>query len=289
MPEGDSSQALGSWLARFSQAEIPVMRQTARRLDDARQRSDRVSSRDISEIVLDDPLLSIRVLAYIQSLGSKRLRSEITNIASAVMMLGVEPFFRTFDRLPTIETLLGRQPQAQLGLLQVVVRSQRAARYAHDWAFARHDLNVEEVALAALLHDLAEILLWCFGPQVALEIRSRLQANRQLRSAAVQEEVLGFPLADLQLALCHAWLLPPLLTTMIDDRHADTPRVQNVKLAVDLARHSVDGWTNPALVDDFAAIERLLRVDRATLLARLQVPVDLLSDALRDGTTGAEK
>jgi hypothetical protein len=56
------------------------------------------------------------------------------------------------------------------------------------------------------------ILLWCFAPDLAIEIRSRLQADRSLRSASVQQEVLGFPLAELQLALCHAWHLPELLT-----------------------------------------------------------------------------
>jgi hypothetical protein len=47
--------------------------------------------------------------------------------------------------------MLSGQPQALLGVLQVILRTQRASRYAHEWAFARHDMNVEEVALAALL------------------------------------------------------------------------------------------------------------------------------------------
>ena len=275
---------LAGWLTLFSDSEMPILRQTTRRLDEARQHIDRVSARDITDIVLQDPLLAIRVLAYIQAFGSKHLRSDITNIASAVMMLGVEPFFRKFESPLTIEALLGRQPQALLGMLQVVLRTQRAARYAHDWAFARHDMNVEEVALAALLHDLAEVLLWCFAPDLALAIRARLQADRTLRSASIQEEVLGFPLADLQLALCHAWHLPGLLTTLMNDGNARLPRVQNVTLAVNLARHSVDGWTDAAIPDDLAAIQNLLNISRETLLARLQLPTELLPALVRIDT-----
>jgi HD-like signal output (HDOD) protein len=275
---------LAGWLTLFSDSEMPILRQTTRRLDEARQHIDRVSARDITDIVLQDPLLAIRVLAYIQAFGSKHLRSDITNIASAVMMLGVEPFFRKFETPLTIEALLGRQPQALLGMLQVVLRTQRAARYAHDWAFARHDMNVEEVALAALLHDLAEVLLWCFAPDLALAIRARLQADRTLRSASIQEEVLGFPLADLQLALCHAWHLPGLLTTLMNDGNARLPRVQNVTLAVNLARHSVDGWTDAAIPDDLAAIQNLLNISRETLLARLQLPTELLPALVRIDT-----
>lgn len=273
---------LESWVALLSGAEMPILRLTARRLDEARQHMDRVTGRDITDIVLQDPLLAIRVLAYIQSFNSKHLRSEITNIASAVMMLGVNPFFRKFENPLTLETALGRQPQALLGVLQVIRRSQRASAYAHDWAFARHDMNVEEVALAALLNDLAEVLLWCFAPERAIEIRSRLHATRTLRSASVQRAVLGFSLAELQLALCHAWRLPPLLTTLMDNDSGHLPRVQNVKLATNLARHSIDGWTDPAIPDDFAAIQDLLNISRETLLSRLQLPPELLPGLASD-------
>ena len=279
---------LAAWLNLFSGTEMPILRQTARRLDEARQHIDRVSGRDITDIVLQDPLLAIRVLAYIQSLGSKRLRSDITNIASAVMMLGVEPFFRKFENPVTLESTLKRKPQALLGVLQVILRTQRASRYAHDWAFARHDMNVEEVALAALLYDLAEVLLWSFSPEQALEIRARLQADKSLRSSSVQQEVLGFPLAELQLALCHAWQLPALLTALMSKDAAQQARVLNVRLAVNLARHSVDGWTNAAIPGDFAAIENLLNISRETLLSRLQLPAELLPRLVR-GDSASEQ
>ncbi|MCB1943713.1 MAG: HDOD domain-containing protein [Candidatus Accumulibacter sp.] len=281
MPDSHPPRDLAAWLSLFNAAEMPILRQTARRLEEARQHIDRVSGRDITDIVLQDPLLAIRVLAYIQSFGSKHLRSEITNIASAVMMLGVEPFFRKFENPITIETMLSRKPQALLGVLQVIMRTQRASRYAHDWAFARHDMNVEEVALAALLNDLAEVLLWCFAPEQAIEIRNRLLAEKTLRSSSVQREVLGLALDELQLALCHAWHLPELLTALMDSGSAQLARVQNVKLAVDLARHSVDGWTNAAIPDDFAAIEDLLNISRETLLSRLQLPPELLPRLVR--------
>jgi hypothetical protein len=57
--------------------------------------------------------------------------------------------------------------------------------------------------------------------------------------------------------------------------------VQNVKLAVNLARHSVNGWTDAAIPDDFAAIENLLNVSRETLLSRLQLPPELLPRLVR--------
>lgn len=267
-------QDLEAWVAFLSNAEIPILRQTARRLDDARQDSDRIGAREIAGIVLQDPLMAVRVLAYIQPIHGKHLRSAITTIGNAVVMLGVEPFFRTFAAPLAVETLLGSEPRALLGVLRVVRRAQRASAYAHDWAFERHDINIEEVTLAALLHDLAEILLWCFAPRQALTIRGRLDADHRLRSALAQQQVLGFTLADVQKALCAAWQLPELLDTLMDDANADLPRVQNVTLAVNLARHSANDWSDAALPDDLRAIGALLHVKNETLQGRLDIPAE---------------
>jgi hypothetical protein len=57
----------------------------------------------------------------------------------------------------------------------------------------------------------------------------------------------------------------------MDPEHAEHPRVQNVKLAVDLARHSANGWDDAAIPDDFKAIEELLHMNHETLIHRLDL------------------
>jgi hypothetical protein len=74
---------------------------------------------------------------------------------------------------------------------------------------------------------------------------------------------------DLHLRLARAWHLPELLTTLMDHGNADNPRIKNVTLAVDLARHSANGWDDPALPDDYRAIEELLHVSHETLMHKL--------------------
>jgi HD-like signal output (HDOD) protein len=138
----------------------------------------------------------------------------------------------------------------------------------------RQDLNVEEVTIAALLHDLAEILLWCFGPGLAVKIRDMQKTDPTLRSVTAQEQVLGIQLIDLQLALCRTWHLPELLARLIDPAEAEHPRIRNVQLAVDLARHSAGGWDNAAIPDDFVAIGKLLNLNRDALIERLKLSDD---------------
>lgn len=261
---------LDDWVVYFSERELPVLRHTRRQLESARENMAKVSGKVLARIILQDPLMAVRVLAYIQPLTGKRLHHDVTTIAGALMMLGIEPFFQRFEYLVTLEdTLKGCPPQALLGALQVIRRAQQASHYAYEWAIWRVDINPEEVALAALLHDLAEILLYCFAPKLALEIRALQQADPTLRSVVAQEKVLGLRLMDIQAALCRAWHLPDLLLKLIDDEHAEHPRVKNVVLAVNLARHLAHGWNDAAIPDDLKAIAALLNLSEEALGQRL--------------------
>lgn len=254
-------QDIEAWVVLFSDNRLPVLRLTQRQIDKLREDLDKVSARDLAHFILQDPIMSVRTLAYIQPMRGRHLQHDITTIASAIMMSGIEPFFNRFVELPTVEAMLkDESPHAKLGVMQVIRRAQRAAEYANEWAFWRHDVNAEEVRLAALLHDLSEILIWCFAPKLALQIRELRIQHPTMRSAAAQEKILGFTLLELQQALCRVWHLPELLKNLMDDDHAEMPRARNVTLAVRLARHSANGWDDPALPDDYKDIGELLHL-----------------------------
>jgi HD-like signal output (HDOD) protein len=214
-------------------------------------------------------MMTLRVLAYIEAKRSKSRNTDITTIERALMMIGMEPFFRDFQNLPLIEDQLKPHPRAMLGLLKVINRARKATNWARDWALYRHDLDVNEIMVATLLYDVSEILMWCFAPQLALRVTEMQKADRTLRSVAVQTEVFNVPLYQLKLVLAQTWHLPGLLTTLMNQENADHPRVKNVKLAVDLARHSANGWDDAALPDDFNAIGELLHLSQDALMRRL--------------------
>jgi HD-like signal output (HDOD) protein len=139
-------------------------------------------------------------------------------------------------------------------------------------------LHYEEIRIAALLHDLAEILMWCFAPQDMLKIHSIQLQDKSLRSRAVQEQVLGFALADLQKALVQKWELPELLLTLMDDANAKQQRVRNVQLAVNLARHSANGWDDAALPDDYKDIGALLRTPPDQIMLMVGADAGIVCD-----------
>src|SRR5574340_935771 len=207
---------LDAWVAFLGEATPPVLGRTARELAALRERQERITGRDVAAVVLRDPLMTLKVLAYIESSRSSRQITDITTIDRAVMMIGVAPFFEHFQELALVENALAGQPRAMVGLFKVMARAKQAALYARDWATFRHDINVEEIRVAALLHDAAEILMWCFAPVRMMEVRAIQEAERGMRSWVAQQRVLGVALHDLQLTLAKTWHLPALLQTLMD-------------------------------------------------------------------------
>ena len=270
--------SLDSWVAYFSQAQLPVLRHTVTELEKLRANAEFANGRVLSSVILQDPLMTLRVLAYIEKHRRKSQTADITTIERALMMIGIEPFFRDFRDLPLVEDSLKPHPKALLGLLKVMARARNASHWAREWALLRHDLDVDEITVATLLYDVAEILMWCFAPTLALQVRDMQAKDRALRSQTAQHMVYNIALPDLQLELARLWHLPELLTTLMDRKNAENPRVQNVTLAVDLARHSANGWDDAALPDDFAAIEELLHVSHEHLLQKLGLDAPLSAD-----------
>lgn len=250
---------LEGWVDFLSGTDIPVLRQTARDLAVLHQDQNRLSARSVAQVIAVDPMMTLKLLRYLQLHKRRSQTSEVMQVEQALIMLGVEAFFNKIPAQPTVQDALAGQMDALVHLLHGIHRAHRASEYAYDWAVRLNDLHYEEVRVAALLHDIAEMLMWCFEPQKMLKIRSIQQQDKALRSRAVQEQVLGFTLADLQKLLVQKWELPKLLLMLMDDANANQPRVRNVQLAVNLARHSANGWDDAALPDDYKDIGELLR------------------------------
>lgn len=280
----DPFPGLDGWVGHFSQAQLPVLRHTVTELEKLRGNAEFVNGRVLSSVILQDPLMTLRVLAYIESHRRKSQNADITTIERALMMIGIDPFFREFKDLPLVEDSLKPHPKALLGLLKVMSRARHASHWAREWALVRHDLDVDEITVATLLHDVAEILMWCSAPTLALQVRDMQAKDRALRSQIAQQTIYNITLPDLQLELAKLWHLPELLNTLMDRNNADNPRVQNVTLAVDLARHSANGWDDAALPDDYAAIEELLHMSHEHLMQRLGLEAAAADTPATDNT-----
>ncbi len=271
-PQELASKDINTWISFIRNAEIPVLKHTAREVARLKEDEDNLSARAISTAVLNDPMMVFKVLSFSQNHRGKKQLQDLVQADQAILMMGTTSFFTYLSPKILVEDMLKANLPALMHLLKLVRRAHQAARYAADWATHLADLHAEEVRTAALLHDLSEMLMWCFAPDKMNAIYAMQQADKSLRSAAAQEEVLGFKLIDLQKELVEAFQLPPLLSKLMQDNASGEQRVRNVTLAVNLARHSANGWDDAALPDDYRDIAELLRMDIARVMRIVGTP-----------------
>lgn len=260
---------LSAWTAHLRHMTIPVLASTSEQLELWRSNEDAADAHLLGEILNKDPLMTLKLLAHAASQRSSRLLTDAETVTAALVLLGITPFFKAFGPQPTVEERLGGRPDAMAGLQRVLLRAERAARFALGFAAHRADPDAEVIHSAALLHDFSEMLLWCEAPTLALEIQRLQAAQPGLRSAAAQKQVLNIELGDLEQALMKAWHLPELLAHITNDKKARDPQVRSVMLAVRLARHSAVSWENPAIPDDLAEIGELLTLSPSHTLKLL--------------------
>lgn len=260
-------ESVAGWIDLFTQADIPVLRQTANRLALLRKDQRQLNASSIASVVTDDPLMTVKLMRYMQSHKSRHQMQELLDVKQVLLMIGLETFFREVTTDRVAEDCLAGHHEAQVHFLQTVRRAQRAACYATDWAQRIHNLHAEEVKVSALLTHVSEILMWCFNPLPMLDIRRRQAMDRSRRSKAVQIQVLGFAGVELQRQLILDWCLPELLLSLMDPAQATLPQVRNVNLAVRLARHSAHGWHDAALPDDMHEIADLLHMEPGRVMS----------------------
>lgn len=261
--------SLDAWVDAFARAEIPVLAETAEALELMRANEDDVDAHGLAELIVTDPLMSLKVIARASELKRGRLMADTETVTAALVLMGITPFFRAFGPQPTMEAALAGHDEALMGLSRVMQRAERASRYALGFAAHRADPDAAVIHSAALLHDFAEMLLWLHAPDLALQIAQLQDADRQLRSAAAQRQVLGIELADLEQALMQRWHLPELLMRITNDRHERDPQVRCVHLAVRLARHTARGWDDAGVPDDLHDIAELLNLSETHALKLL--------------------
>jgi HD-like signal output (HDOD) protein len=247
-------------LLRLEPRDLPVLRTTRDGIARWSVRRDQVDAARLADLALRDPLMCVRVLQHVVAKLGDRLANPVQTVTSALVLTGIEPFFRVFADLHVLQDRLADRPQALGGALAAIERAHVAARLAAAFAVHRQDDDAELLHQAALLHDFAGLLLWCEAPGAALEIAHRQRLDAQLRSADAQRAVIGCTLDSIGQHLLERWGMGASLREAARTMDENGPAARTVRLAVKLARHLGTGWHNPALPDDFRDLGALLNL-----------------------------
>jgi HD-like signal output (HDOD) protein len=208
-----------------------------------------ISPREMAGIVMCDPFLSLRLLRHAEQRRTSTLGRDTTTILGAVQQVGVDGL-----RVAAAESALCDDSSA--GLSGCEARAVLSASIALQWAGTRADISPEEVAFAALLGEIGELMLWAFEPAVPQRALDELHSGRAARSVHAQQQTAGFSFKQLSLVLIEAWSLPLLIGQLV--KGADTPRANIARIASDAARHIQADAENPSLPGDVVEVKTFL-------------------------------
>ena len=249
--ENQKHWGVDQWAAFLSARALPCMpRSKLRLLELETELGDSLSAHDLANLAGADPFLCLHLLREAESHRAQRLGHETSTPLGAVMQLGTDTFHKLLLESPETD-------ESNQGLAECEARSHLASRLALRWGAQRADVSPDEIAMAALLAEIGELLLWSFAPELPLNALAALESGHSPRSVQAQVDTCGFRFKDLTLKCATIWHLPPLLTQLI--RGIDNTRSSLSRLCVDTARHlSTGGANDPALPSDIADAKHII-------------------------------
>jgi HD-like signal output (HDOD) protein len=232
------------WAAYFETKKLPVMGKSKLMVESLLQREgEELSPHDLALVVLNDPLLCLRLLREAERIRTHRLGNETTTTLQAIMQIGIDGFKSLLFASDEID-------KTNRGLLEVEARSSIAAQIAMCWASRHSDLRPSELSLAVLLVNTGELLLWLYEPDLPRAAVDELHSGRARRSSQAQRQACGFEFRELTIRCAEIWHLPELLCQLL--RSTESSRSKLTRLCSNTARHLIsnDEGADLALASD---------------------------------------
>lgn len=202
---------------------------------------------ELESIVLSDPFLTLKVLFKIAN-QKNRLQKDVDSIKKVLMLLGVEDLFEL-----VLKSTVSVQHE---GLSVAIKRARQSSLFAKNISIIRYDILPEEVALATLMADLGELMLWVFKPEIPEKIRNEMIKGSFKRNQEAQLMLCGFKFKELSLCLAQKWNLPtPIIDLMSNGVNL---RARVAKTSVDISRHLNEHNGYLAIPDDIKEYRRIL-------------------------------
>jgi len=248
---------LDSWVLRFNNREMPIFSRTVSRIKGF-SHNDRSSINELTQRILEDVALTLKVLKLANSVFYKPDKVRITTVHWALMRMGYNSLRALCTSSPLVEELLHGPRRERV--IRERVKTLHGAIQARSFAAFQFASGIEEVFIAASLMRLGPLMFYCFGDDVVDQLEACLNTPGYSQARA-EREVLGFRLSALTAALSRDWNFCDLLHASVEGRHKADPRVAHVLLGCNLAENVQRGWDSPPVRRVIQAVSSTLKQD----------------------------
>lgn len=267
MQEHQYQWGISQWVEYLKDKETPVLPGTRAALAALREGGDELieqwSALDMTRLVYADPYLALKLLRRAEQRRSRQLGHDTTTPLAAILQTG-------FDELQEIVDSSPPDADTRPGCRACEQRAVLAASIARAWAERRVDLSPDEVAMAALLAETGELLLWHYAPEMTDQETRVRDWNARYTALLPRPSAIEFTFRQLTMALAQAWALPNLVIMLI--KGTDTARANIARLAADIAKQVGD---EPAAAPLLAILLEAQRMVPAATLAELAAALPL--------------
>jgi HD-like signal output (HDOD) protein len=210
--EPKTTDKLQEFLAEIAgAAEFPTLSRSIEQV--MRKVAEEASIQHITNVILKDYSLTLRILRTANSALHNRSGRPIHSISHAVTLLGVEAVREMATGVVLLEHFRKHSP----GLKELILLSLLTANHAREVADLVGYPKREEAYLCGMFRNLGEVLVACYHPRGYAAVLLRLQEDR-IPVAQACFEVLGFDYDRAGRAVATQWRIPESVRECMSDR-----------------------------------------------------------------------
>ncbi len=271
-------QSMERWIEACAAADLPVLHASRSFFRDLAEDT-RLNMKKVGRALWRDAGLALKVLRMARDLQRQGMKTEITSLEKAVMMLGIERIAAAALDSPAIEERFPPPLQAQLRRLYG--RCYHTALLAESWATRRHDISPDEVAMAGLFYNLGGLALWA-------NAGARMMQLIELRSAPgvlpheAEYVVFGFGIEPFGHALAERWTLPQLVVESMESRYARELRTLGVMLAAQIAHEAGHAWRDRGVGQNVALSAEYLDLEPPEFMEAVNAVSEQFNETCKD-------
>ena len=183
------------------------------------------SGKEISDLVEQDPSLSARILALVNS-SWFGLKARVESIEHALVVIGREELAHLALMISSEKVFHGLKSQAAQNLWR---HSSQVGEIARELGRRCHHQHVSNLFTAGLLHDVGKILLFSFEGARMEAIQKRAE-QLGIPDYEVEREIWGYDHARLGALMLKRWGLPDTLCTVVEQHHGPLPDASGIEL-----------------------------------------------------------
>lgn len=188
--------------------DFPALSETVRTLNGLAS-SDHKSTGHVAGVIVRDYALTNKILKVVNSAYYAGFAGKVGTISRAIVVLGLEPIRSLAASLILFEHMAGDSNAERIRAL--IGKSMFSALLARQLASERQLAHGEEAFLAAMFHNLGELLVAFYLPEEDAAIRNAVD-NDGMSSGEAQGQVLGVDYSHLGMAIGRSWNFPNAIT-----------------------------------------------------------------------------